>query len=134
MMNEPVSTIMSTNLKKLDVNDTLGAVLDILKTNRVHHLPVVDGKKLVGIITSWDLLKLNRTFEEYHNIKVSDVMTRKVAFLETDDPIGAAAEVLLENLFHAIPICDQDHNLVGLVTAFDILKYENKKEYPDEYN
>lgn len=132
MMNETVNTIMSTKVIALDINDDLSSALDIIKKNRVHHFPVVEGKKLVGIITSWDLLKLNRNFEEYHQIKVSDVMTRKVAFLETDDPIGSAAEVLLENLFHAIPVCNEDHDLVGIVTAFDILRYEYRKEYPDE--
>jgi acetoin utilization protein AcuB len=132
MMNETVNTIMSSKVIALDVNDNLSAALDIIKKSRVHHFPVVEGKKLVGIITSWDLLKLNRSFEEYAQIKVSDVMTRKVAFLEIDDPVGSAAEVLLENLFHAIPICNEAHELVGIVTAFDILRYEYRKEYPDE--
>ena len=130
MMNEPISSIMSTNVVSLDVNDNLSAVMDILKKNRVHHLPVIDGKKLVGIVTSWDLLKLNRTFEEYQSIKVSDIMTRKLAVLEPNMHIGSAAEVLLANLFHAIPIVNDDYELVGIVTAFDILRYEHDKEYP----
>jgi CBS domain-containing protein len=130
MMNEPISSIMSTNVVALNVTDDLSAVMDILKKNRVHHLPVVDGKKLVGIVTSWDLLKLNRTFEEYQNIKVSDVMTRKLAVLEPNMHIGSAAEVLLANLFHAIPIVNDDYELMGIVTAFDILRYEHDKEYP----
>lgn len=130
MMNEYISTIMSTEVITLDVNDNLGRVVDILKKNRVHHLPVVDGKKLVGIVTSWDLLKLNKTFEEYPTINVSDIMTKKVATLEPDMHIGSVAEVLLENLFHAIPIVNDDHELVGIVTAFDVLRYEHDKEYP----
>ncbi len=130
MMNEYISTIMTTEVVALDVHDKLSAALDILKKKRVHHLPVVEGKKLVGIITSWDLLRLNRTFEEYHSINVSDVMTRKVATLEPDMHIGSAAEVLLENLFHAIPVVNDDHELIGIVTAFDVLRYEHDKEYP----
>ncbi|MFZ4545364.1 MAG: HPP family protein [Saprospiraceae bacterium] len=132
MMNEPLSSIMATDLRTLDVNANLTAVLDIMKTHKVHHLPVVDGKKLVGIISSWDLLKLNKSFEEYHTINVRDIMTTKMAYLDPNDHIGAAAEVLLENLFHAIPVVNDDHDLLGMVTAYDILKYENKKEYPDE--
>ena len=56
-------------------------------------------------------------------------MTKRLATLEPDEKIGAAAEVLLEHLFHAVPIT-LDGDLVGIVTTFDILKYEFSKEYP----
>ena len=132
MMNENVASIMSKNLITLNANDNLTALLEVMKQNRVHHFPVVEGKKLVGIVTTWDLLKLNRRFEDYESIKVSEVMTRKLAYLNPGDPIGSAAEVLLKNYFHAIPIVDDERNLIGIVTNFDILKYEYLKEYPNE--
>ncbi len=133
MMNENVGSIMSKELITINVNDNLSAMMDIMKQNRVHHFPVVDGKKLVGIVTTWDLLRLNRKFEEYNSINVRDIMTKKIAFLNPEDHIGSAAEVLLKNYFHAIPIVNDEHDLVGMVTNFDILKYEYKKEYPHEF-
>ena len=58
-------------------------------------------------------------------------MTRKLATLEPDQHIGAAAEVLMEHLFHAVPIVNEAGDLVGIVTSYDILRYSYQKEYPE---
>ena len=130
-MNETVSSIMTTQVITVDKDDKLSKVKDILTKKRIHHVPVVDGTKLVGIITTGDLLWMDKKFEDYENISVSEVMTRKIAVLEPDDKIGSAAEVLLEHLFHCVPIV-KDGELVGIVTSHDIMKYEFNKEYPNE--
>jgi len=39
--------------------------------------------------------------------------------------------VLMEHLFHAIPIVNDKHELVGIVTTYDVLRYEYNKEYPE---
>ncbi len=131
MMNETIHTIMSTELITLNPEDTLGKAREILMTKRVHHLPVVEGKKLVGMVTSWDMFKLGISAAEYPSVKVKDVMTTKLATLEPDQHIGAAAEVLMEHLFHAIPIVNDNRELVGIVTSYDVLRYCYNKEYPE---
>ncbi len=131
MMNEAISTIMSTQLITLTPEDTLGKAREILLSKRVHHLPVVEGKKLVGMVTSWDMFKLGLSAAEYQSTKVREVMTRKLATLEPDQHIGAAAEVLMEHLFHAVPIVNEAGDLVGIVTSYDILRYSYQKEYPE---
>ena len=131
MMNEPISTIMTKDVVTVTPEDTLKVVKDILFTRHLHHLPVVQGKKLVGIFTSYDLVKLGKSAEEYAGIKVEDVMTRKIATMSPNEKIGAAAQVFLENLFHGLPIVDDSNNLVGIITTHDILKYQFHKEYPN---
>lgn len=130
MMNEPISSIMTVNVQTVTEDQTLQEVLGLLKSKKLQHLPVVNGKKLVGIISSSKLFWLNKPHEEFDKIKVGEVMTRGVAFLEPDDKVGAAAEVLMEHLFHAIPICNSDHELLGIVSSYDLLKYQFTKEYP----
>lgn len=131
MMNEAIHTIMSSRLITLTPDDTLGKAREMLMAKRVHHLPVVEGKRLVGMITSWDLFKLGLSAADYQNIKVREVMTTKLATLEPDQHIGAAAEVLMEHLFHAIPIVNEKGELVGIVTSYDLLRYSYNKEYPE---
>ena len=131
MMNEPISTIMTTDVVTVRPDDTLAVVKDILFTKHLHHIPVVQGKKLIGIITSFDLVKLGKSAEEYSGVKVEDIMTRRVATMSPNEKIGAAAQVFLENLFHGLPIVDDDNNLLGIITTHDVLKYEFNKEYPN---
>ncbi len=129
MMNETVASIMTRDLLTVEPSDSLQKVKELFISHRIHHLPVVEGKKLVGIITKDDLFRLNVDHKDYNNVLVGGVMTKKVAFLEPDDKIGTAAEVFMEHLFHALPIV-QNGELVGIVTTFDVLKYEYNKEYP----
>jgi CBS domain-containing protein len=131
MMNEFVTVIMTKEVVTLQPGDTLGQAREILLTKHIHHLPVLDGKKLVGMITSWDIFKLGKSAEDYAAMLVSDVMTKKIATLDPGQHIGAAAEVLLEHLFHAIPIVNDAGELLGIVTSTDIIRYEFRKEYPD---
>ena len=128
-MNEVVSTIMTTNLITVGPEDNLQNVKNILINNRIHHVPVVEGRKLVGLITTYDLFKLNVDHKDYEKTKVANVMTKKLAFIEPTDKVGTALEVFMEHLFHALPVLENGE-LVGMVTTFDILKYEFNKEYP----
>ncbi len=132
MLNAPIHTIMTKDLVTLSPDDTLGQARDIFLVNRIHHLPVVEGKKLVGIVTPWDLFKTGKSADEYSTMKAADIMTRRIATLEPNDHIGAAAEVLREHLFHAVPIVNDDHELVGMITSFDIINIEYDKEYPED--
>lgn len=52
--------------------------------------------------------------------------------LEPEDKIGTAAELFLDNRFHALPVVS-DGYLVGLVTTFDVLRYEFKKNILNLY-
>ena len=132
MMNEPLHTIMTANVVTLKPNNTLGDAREIFMTKRIHHIPIIEDKKLVGLITSWDIFKLGLSAVAYQDRRVSEVMTTHLATLEPEQHIGAAAEVLMEHLFHAVPIVNDKHELVGIVTTYDVLNYEYKKEYPDK--
>ncbi len=132
MMNESVQSHMTKDVVTLNPDSTLGEARDIMLNRHIHHIPIVDGKKLVGMVTSWDMFKLGKSAEEYGPMKVSEVMTRKVATLDPDQHLGAVAEVLTRHLFHAVPIVNDDHELLGIVTSTDIVRYEHTKEYPED--
>lgn len=131
MMNELVHTHMTKDVITLGPDSTLGEARDILIGKRIHHIPILEGKKLVGMVTSWDLFKLGKSVAEYQNMKVKEIMTTKVATLDPDQHLGAVAEVLTRHLFHAVPIVNDEHELLGIVTSTDIIRYEHTKEYPE---
>lgn len=130
MMNEKLSSILSSKLETIGPNETLGRVRDILKTYRVHHIPVVDdGGILIGLVTTYDLFKQEKCVEDYSSMLVKEIMTTKLAVLGPNDKVGSAAELFLEHMFQAVPIVDDNRKLLGIVTMFDIVRYEFDKEY-----
>ncbi len=131
MMNEPLSSIMTTKVITAGPDDKLSVARDIFKQNRVHHLPIVRGTALIGILTTYDMFKLVDSGSDYNTVLIRDVMTKHVATLEPEDKVGSAAELFLENLFHAVPIV-KNNELKGIVTSFDVIKYQFHKEYPTQ--
>ena len=100
MMNEPVSTIMTPAAKLIThkPEDSMVDVQQTMQRHRLHHLPIVEDGELKGLITTTDLLKINRPFEEYSGLHVKDVMTTRLAKLERDAKVGTAATIFLEKL------------------------------------
>ena len=131
MMNEPIHAHMTKDVITLKPDSTLGEAREIMLGKHLHHLPVLEGKRLVGMITSWDIFKLGKSVEDYAGIKAREVMTTRVATLEPDQHLGAVADVLTRHLFHAVPIVNDQHELLGIVTSTDIIRYEHTKEYPE---
>ncbi len=132
MMNEAVSTIMSTDLTTLDVGDKLTKAEQILLHQRTHHLPITEKGMLKGLLTTHDLYRIKNSGINFYATSVADVMTCRVATLDPSAKVGTAVELLLENLFNAIPIV-KDGKLMGIVTSFDLLKYSYNKEYPNSW-
>ena len=130
MLNEPVYTIMTTNVVTVDTNDLLSKVRETFMNNALHHLPVIENEKIVGIMTTYDLWKNEIAPENYSSIRVKQIMNTNIAKISANDKIGTAAEIFLSNKFHALPVVDESQKLLGLVTTFDVLLYEFKREYP----
>lgn len=49
--------IMTRGLVKLDKRDPIRTVIDLFKINRFHAIPITDGEELIGIVTTYDIIK-----------------------------------------------------------------------------
>jgi len=128
----PVSKYMTKKLITVSPLDKLSEVKKIFDHNKLHHIPVVKYRSLVGIISKADYLHFLRgkninacdqliENSQLENYKAEDIMTKGIATLEPSDRINVALQLFSENLFHAIPIVD-DGELVGMLTTLDIIK------------
>lgn len=102
----------------------------IMRTHRVRHLPVVDGDRLVGIISDRDLRRPRWVdalddWTAYYQIDdgttVQDVMTSNPETVRTYDPILKAVGLFREHRYGALPVLDKDGALVGILSAQDLL-------------
>lgn len=101
-----------------------------MRQKKVHRFPVVDSKgQLVGIVSHSDLLyaapssatSLSIWEVTYllNQVKVGDVMTRKVITVDDDCPIEDAARLMRQNAIGGMPVL-HDGQLVGIITESDI--------------
>jgi CBS domain-containing protein len=131
--NEPVTRIMSTNLVTVHHGDPLSKVRKLMEETGVHHVPVVSGQNLVGIISLSDVLRLSfsdafqadaRAVDAAldHALSLEQVMAREPITLPETGKVREAAEILARGDFHALPIVS-GQKLVGMVTSTDLIKY-----------
>ncbi len=132
---EPVSTIMTKNAQTIQLEDSLASVRDLILSNGFRHVPVVQGKQLVGIVSKTDLNRL--TFSSlfagqeqadeavFEMLNIGQVMSHKPRVVKASDSIREVAEILAIEEFHALPVVDEhdQSKLVGIVTTTDVIKY-----------
>lgn len=131
MMNESVSSIMTTDLITAKPTTKLDKIRKTFMNHKIHHLPIMDKGSIVGLVTTYDLWKNEIAPQDYSETPVSKVMTTQIAKIRPTDKIGTAAELFLDNRFHALPVVNEHNHLMGIVTSFDVLLYEFKKAYPN---
>ena len=100
---------------------TIETLIATTRENRISGVPVVDGEKLVGIITTRDIRFLDRI-----DLKVKDVMTPRERLLTAKE--GASNEeikrILHENRIEKVLLVNDQFELTGMVTVKDITKAE----------
>ncbi len=136
----PVSDIMTKELITVQPDELMTVVDRIFKTHKIHHIPVIEADgTVIGMISKSDYLRTLHSLSLFKTAKVEayneavlksllvrEVMAKQLARLRPESPISLAADMLLENLFHALPVVE-DGRLVGIVTSFDLLKYAYKQ-------
>lgn len=127
----PISKIMSTDIVTVNQTQSLKEVNEILKNKHVRHVPVVSGKKVIGMLSSTDIQKISfintvdgesLTTEMFDVLTLEQVMSKNLQTMQEDETIHDAAILLSTKDFHAIPVLKGD-DLVGIVTSTDLLKY-----------
>lgn len=129
-----VADVMTRDVVTLYEESSLEQVLSVLGPYRFRHLPVVDGKKVVGIISQRDLLLLStqglghgpaaraREARLLEEVFLRDVMTTQVVTIQPETTLGEATRRMLENRIGALPVVDPDGELLGIVTENDLLR------------
>lgn len=127
----PIESIMTKEVLSLSPKATIADVSDMFASKRIHHIPIVDGDEgLVGIVSKSDFLFFRRGYDKaldksvenmrLNSYTVDYIMTKGMATVEPDTRINVVLEIFRENLFHAVPVT-QDDKLVGIVTTYDII-------------
>ena len=112
-----VKRTMSKNVVSVSVPGNREKVLDLMRKENKAVLPVVkEGTDiLVGLVTRSDLI--NNPDEE----QIAMLMTRELITVKPGDDVVDAARLMMENNVRRVPVVNDDGELVGIITSFDIV-------------
>lgn len=129
----PISEIMTSNVITLNKSDDLETAERLFKSWKIRHIPVVNGKEIIGMLSYTDLLRISfadATDETdydvdtivYNMFSIEQVMAKSLISVPSTKTIKEVAEILSKKEFHALPVVD-NNELVGIVTTTDLINY-----------
>ena len=131
--NEPIEKVLTREVVTIHTGHSVSEVRKLLAKNGFHHLPVVSGKKLIGLISASDILGISvegipsdeRSMDAYldHQFSVEALMSKDLRTVPEKSTIADVAEILSDGNIHAVPVVDGNDNLVGLVTSTDLIRF-----------
>ncbi|MEA5079939.1 MAG: CBS domain-containing protein [Anaerolineaceae bacterium] len=137
MINSLVKSWMTSPVVTVTAETNLTDARKLIDEKQIRALPVVQGEKLIGIITKRGLLRLDLSIlgVESWNLgvdladeTVGDVMTKNPLTIRPESVIPKAARIMLENKITALPVLENG-KMVGILTNSDLLRFI-LEEYP----
>jgi len=131
MNNELIKDHMTSPVISISADTSLAETHKTMADNKVRRLPVVEGDRLVGIVSLNDVLEAKPSGASslsvwelnylVANLQIKDIMSSNVFSLAPDETIGDAARMMLDKRFSGIPVTDGG-KLVGIITESDIFR------------
>ena len=132
MRTDQVRDLMTDKVFTLRPQDDLMALYDLMDTQHIRHVPIVDrDKDLVGLVTHRDLTRsalgtedapLSLQRDMLTRRKIREIMATEIETVEPDEDLRAAAELLIENKIGCLPVVEGTH-LVGILTESDFVRH-----------
>jgi CBS domain-containing protein len=121
--------IMTGNVKTATPEMSLQAVAALMRDGDMGVLPVVEGERLVGIVTDRDIVVRAIAEGKDASTAVGDVMTREIYSVKPDDFVFEAIRLMGDKQVRRVPIINDAGALVGIIAMADVaLETEDELE------
>jgi acetoin utilization protein AcuB len=122
---------MTTELTTVGLADPIRRAWDLIEEEQLRRFPVVEGDRLVGIVTDRDVRNaiassVVLTEKRYHDflldtVKIESIMTADPVTVTPDTQLRDAAQLLLDLKVGGLPVVEQGR-LVGIITETDMIE------------
>ena len=130
-MDLTVAEIYTQKVVSVNLDQSLAEVGKLFHDLAIHHLPVLDGTKLLGIISDRDYIKsvspyVGTAAETARdaatlNKRAHQIMSRKVITIGATDLVKTAAQVMVKAGVSSLPVVSEDGEFQGILTWKDII-------------
>ena len=119
--DKQIRDVMTPNPACVSANDSIGEVAKIMAREDTGVVPVVDGKKVIGMITDRDIvIRLVAEGKDPSNAKVNEAMTRNVRSVKEDSTVVDALQLMSSAQIRRVTVVNTNNEIVGIVSMKDI--------------
>jgi CBS domain-containing protein len=127
-MGKHVKDAMTSDVKTATPSQSLTDAAMLMKQEDVGAIPVVDGERLVGVVTDRDIvIRGIADGSDPHAIQVGDIASRDVVTVRPDDDLDEALRLMAQHQVRRLPVVE-DGRLVGVVATADVAHEAKEKD------
>jgi len=125
--SKQVRDFMTQNPECVSERDSIRDVARIMKDKDTGVVPVVDGKKVIGLITDRDIVVRGiAEGRDIESLRVNEVMTKHVRAVREDTPVNEVLDLMASAEIRRVPVVNGNQELVGIVSIGDISTNTNQ--------
>ncbi len=125
-MEPKVKNYMSTNVITVSPEQGIDEVLSLMRETNHDAFPVLQDGRVVGIITTRDLVFKRKGH------RVSDYMSDEVVVTSPDKDLTDVARVMFRMGYSRLPVVDEEKKLIGLITNADVIRSHIERATPEK--
>ena len=122
-----VRDVMTADPKCLSEKDSLRDAARIMRDQDTGVVPIVDGRRIVGMITDRDIVvRAIADGKDLDSVKVNEVMTKSVRTVKEDTPINEVLSLMSSAEVRRVPVVNDRNEIVGIVSIGDVAEKTSK--------
>ncbi len=118
-----IRDLMTTSPRTVDPSAPIVEVARVMRDADVGPIPVVEGDKLVGLVTDRDIVvRVVAEGEDPSATTAAEIMSSDLVTVDPDQPLDEALRLMATHQVRRLPVTEEDGRLVGIVAQADIAR------------
>ena len=127
-MGTKVADVMSQRPRAMNPKTPLNEIAQVMETDDIGAVPLVEGERLVGIVTDRDIvLRAVAKGKDVKGMPASEVASSELVTVHPDDDLSDALELMAKHQVRRLAVCADDR-LVGVVSQADVAREGKDKD------
>ncbi|MDD1684459.1 MAG: CBS domain-containing protein [Methanoregula sp.] len=124
----PIHEVMNRKLTTIGIEATVAKAAKAMCHDEVGSVIILDHNKPIGIVTEEDIAcKVVAHDLKPSKVHVNDIMSTPLITVSADKTAGDAARMMVKHKVRRLPIVDENHRVIGIVTVRDLLAVSNEQ-------
>ena len=128
-MGQSIKDVMTSNPCSIDADKSVAYAAKMLRDEDVGAAPIVEGDKLVGMLTDRDIaIRVVAEGRDPDQVTVRDVASKQVVTIDPQQDLDEALRIMAKHQVRRLPVVEEDGKLVGVVAQADVAREGDDKQ------
>jgi CBS domain-containing protein len=121
MPGQKISDVMTSNPRTIEPSTPVAQAAKLMRDEDVGPLPIVDGNRVVGILTDRDIvIRTIAEGKDPQSVTAGEIASKQLVTIDPDQSLDEAAQLMAKHQVRRLPVCEEDGRLVGIVAQADV--------------